>query len=160
MRPSGTLTHYFARRALTTKQYQFCITGKNGSKKVCSDLGSIPGSLEELGIREASPIQREVLQLLLTTGSYFDIATMQSLVASSKIDAQGASPGLPGDQWIQEIVAWESAAWAMLQISVADHALGPQLRLPELGSLVSLANSTAEKKLCQTQRMRKAGGFV
>ena len=89
-----------------------------------------------------------------------DTTGARYMSAQLKVSEAGFSAGLPDDQWIEEVVNWESYVWAGLQIAVADHALGPQLRVPEPSPAIVLANSTAEKALCKMQKMRKAGGFV
>lgn len=81
-----------------------------------------------------------------------------------KLDEKGRSTVLisrvPDDQWIQELVWWESVSWASIQIFLTDLAVGMgkedgfNLQLPT-DSL-----SATEKQLCDMQRMRAPSGFV
>jgi hypothetical protein len=67
---------------------------------------------------------------------------------------------LPDDQWIKEVVNWENYAWAGFQIMLSDAAIGPITRT-ELADIYTNAPSTAaDSVLCQSMRMRKAGGFA
>lgn len=67
---------------------------------------------------------------------------------------------IPSDQWMVEAKGMESFVWTALQIAVADYAIGPSLRSPDIADNVTVPTTPGEKQLCGTQRMRKAGGFV
>jgi hypothetical protein len=74
--------------------------------------------------------------------------------------ATGIAQSLPDDQWLQELVAWESHVWAGLQMAVSDYAIGIAARDAAAASFVRNDTDAGEKQLCQSQRMRMAGGFV
>jgi hypothetical protein len=108
-----------------------------------------------------NPLQREIIQSLLTASQMYDISTANFVSATKKLMitvAQGR--GLPDDQWVEELVNWESYAYAGLQNFVVDRAIGPQLRLTSPVASVVPANTTAGRALCGMQRMHKSGGFV
>jgi hypothetical protein len=68
--------------------------------------------------------------------------------------------GLPDDQWIKEVVGWESQVWAGLQILIPDYAIGAKARDPLADFYVKYPETDAEKALCGMQRLPKASGFV
>jgi hypothetical protein len=108
-----------------------------------------------------NPLQREIIQTLLTASSIYDITSAIFVSATKKMMITvGQAKGLPDTQWIEELVNWESYAYAGLQVFVVDRALGPQSRLSSPTDSVMPANTTAGRKLCGMQRMHKAGGFV
>jgi hypothetical protein len=99
--------------------------------------------------------------MLLTASSIYDITSATFISATKKMmTTVGQSKGLPDNQWIEELINWESYAYAGLQLFVVDRALGPQLRLSAPSEAVVPANTTGGKALCGMQRMHKAGGFV
>lgn len=67
---------------------------------------------------------------------------------------------VPRDQWTIEAEGMESFVWTALQIAVADYAIGPSLRSPDIADNVTVPTTSGDKQLCGTQKMRKAGGFV
>lgn len=101
-----------------------------------------------------------VLDLLLSTVWFFDIGFPSTLSASSLMDATGYIASIPNDQWIAELKFWESQVYAIFQIAIAAHAIGPITYNPDGKSYLTLANTPAEKELCQMQKMHKAGGFA
>lgn len=105
-------------------------------------------------------LQLVVLNHLVSSAYLFDISSAQSIAASSAIRIGGRIPSLPDDQWVTEVIGWESTAWASLQIAVGDYFTGARARDPFGDLYVKTVASKAEKALCGMQRMRKSGGFV
>jgi hypothetical protein len=85
---------------------------------------------------------------------------MEDLQASYLAGTTGVITSLPDDQWVQEVVAWEKYVWAALQITVADYALGYETQDSSAQDATKNVTTLGEKRLCQSQRMRKSGGFV
>lgn len=72
----------------------------------------------------------------------------------------GYISALPDDQWVQEVVGWESNTWASLQIAIAEYATGVKARDAFADSYYRQPETDGEKKLCSMQKMKKSGGFV
>jgi hypothetical protein len=75
----------------------------------------------------------------------------------------GYLPILRDDLWAHDIMGWESSAWAAIQTTVADYAIGVEKREPLANNL--RVNDTSqwepgEKELCGVQRMRGPAGIV
>lgn len=69
-------------------------------------------------------------------------------------------PGLPDDQWMREVVAWEKFVWASLQTVTSDYAVGHATRDPSVLDHIRNETTLGERQLCGIQRMRKSGGFM
>ncbi|KAF2730866.1 hypothetical protein EJ04DRAFT_579521 [Polyplosphaeria fusca] len=141
-------------------QHQFCVKGPGSSGPVCSDLMSLPGTVDKIGLANATDLQQSVLEVILVAAFAFDMSNFETLRAQS--EAGIGRFNIPDNQWVKELQAWESSIWAALQIEVSDYAIGPQVRMRNLTSAygINLANTTAEEQLCRMQRMRKSGGFA
>jgi hypothetical protein len=68
--------------------------------------------------------------------------------------------GAPPDQWIKEIVGWESHVWAALQMAITDYAVGPKARDSGADIYAKYPSTDGGKRLCGMQRMRRSGGFA
>jgi hypothetical protein len=102
-----------------------------------------------------------VLQHIITSSFLFDLSNSDSILASALIRTSGViQDGLPDDQWINEVVGWESQVWAGLQILIPDYAIGAKARDPLADFYVMYPKTDAEKALCGMQKMPKASGFV
>lgn len=92
------------------------------------------------------------------------VVGMQSPVRT--LAAEYVQPGgfvsleIPPDQWIIEAQAMESVVWASMQIMIADHAIGPGVRIPALINATETPGTDGDKALCNSIKVRKAGGFV
>lgn len=80
--------------------------------------------------------------------------------ASKLIGTGGYIDSLPDDQWIEEVVGWESFVWAAMQIYIADYFTGPKARDPHMSSYIRPASDEGERKLCSMMKMRRSGGFA
>lgn len=101
-----------------------------------------------------------VLQLLLDSSALFDIESGNSLQADKLIGAAGYISSLPNGQWVTEIIAWESQAYAALQIAIEKYATGPRSIDPHADSYTRQPQTDGEKALCMKQRVRKSGGLM
>lgn len=110
----------------------------------------------------ASDIQLAAMQLLVRSSLLFDLsdAGLDVLKATEMAGGTGFIQSLPDDQWVQELIGWESFVWASLQIAISDYAIGPTVRDPAAGQFLRNETTNGERELCQVQRMKKAGGFV
>lgn len=87
-------------------------------------------------------------------------------VASSTLKAQtlqenlGVLEALPNDQWVQEVVGWESIIWASLQVEMAEHAIGRTVRDAAMAAFVKTNLTSGENSFCSKQKMLNPGGFV
>lgn len=80
--------------------------------------------------------------------------------AERLIQRGGYIDSIPNDQWVTEIVGWESHAWASLQIAIEKYSTGAKSMDPKADSYVRKPETEGELALCRAQRMRKSGGFV
>lgn len=135
-------------------QYQFCVNTE------CTELRHLPRDIASLGFNGITSLQSAVLNLLVSSAFMFDVSTSKTTLAGSIIQIGGVLSSLPDDQWVKEVVSWESNAWAALQIAVADYAIGAANRDTFSKQYVKEPSSEGEKKLCGMQKMRKSGGFV
>lgn len=79
---------------------------------------------------------------------------------ASKLVMIGISPGLPDDQWIQEVAAWEAFVWTGYQTMLSASVIGPKAFDPDGDDYREEPTSLGDRKLCQSLRMRKSGGFA
>jgi hypothetical protein len=124
-------------------------------------LTALPGKVVPSDYPGASDVQLAAIQLLITSTLMFDVsdAVQNGVKASDLAGGTGNVPSLPDDQWIQEVIGWNSFVWAALQTAVSDFAIGPAVREPSAQAYIG--NLTAgEKELCKAQRMMKSGGFA
>jgi hypothetical protein len=140
---------------LTFSQYQFCLKSDN-----CTALSYLPHNLTLAEFPNASSLQLAVFNLLISSSMLFDIQAANTMLADKLIRIGGFIPSLPDDQWVKEIVGWESTTWAALQIAVEKYATGAKSIDPSADDYVKAPETDGEKALCAMQRMRKSGGFV
>jgi hypothetical protein len=113
------------------------------------------------GWKEASPLQLAVLQLLIMSSHYVDLTAIGTVKAQDMVSNDGVVRAqIPSDQWISEIQRWEAIVWASSQVVISDYAIGPSIRDPGIAEYVIEPTTTADKRLCGSLKMRKAGGFV
>ena len=67
---------------------------------------------------------------------------------------------LPDDQWQKELIHWENYAWAGFQTMLTDTAVGPITRNALANIYTDAPASASDSTLCQSMKMRKAGGFA
>jgi hypothetical protein len=79
---------------------------------------------------------------------------------ASKSVMVGISPGLPSDQWIREVAAWEAFVWTGYQTLLSASIIGPSVFDAEGDNYRDEPTSAGDRQLCQSLRMRKAGGFA
>jgi hypothetical protein len=132
---------------------------KRGDSFDCSKLSYLPATVEGAGLKNLTDLQTEVLKVIIYASFIFDMSDFPYLRVNS--DAHRVD-GIGPEQWIEELEGWETSVWAGLRLAVLDHAIGPQMRLRDLNNTIGIhmANTTAEKALCQSQRMHKASGFA
>ena len=82
-----------------------------------------------------------------------------SLLASEKVyDLR--SPGLPNNQWMNEVSSWFGISMAKLQQKIVQLATGPE-NIPEGATLKHLASeSKFTKHLCDNQKIRSSSGTI
>jgi hypothetical protein len=133
----------------------------NGSN-YCTDLSGITINASAADYPNASAVQLATMRLLQVSAIMMNTpgAINTGIKASDLLDSSGIIHSLPDDQWIQELIGWESHVWAGLQHSVADHAIGTTARGGGAASLQSNETDIGEQQLCGSQRMRMAGGFA
>jgi hypothetical protein len=133
----------------------------NGSES-CTSLQGAKLNISAVDFPSASSIQLAILRLLQVSTYIVDTSSVINLgiKANDMLRATGIAQSLPDDQWLQELVAWESHVWAGLQMAVSDYAIGIAARDAAAASFVRNDTDAGEKQLCQSQRMRMAGGFV
>lgn len=136
-------------------QYQFCLQEKN-----CTALNYLVHNVTQLGFPNASSLQSAVLQLLLDASYHFNILTSLHAAADKLIQVGGFVPSLPDDQWIKELMHWESHAYSSLQIAVEKYTTGAKSIDPYAESYIRKPQTAGEKALCSKQRVRKSGGVV
>jgi hypothetical protein len=109
----------------------------------------------------ATELQLAALELLITTGFLFDNSgLLKYLNVAEEFGNDQSVTRLPNDKWVQEIYFWEQYVWAQIQIALADYAIGPAARSPEIGAAVKNGTTSGERQLCGVQKMRSPGNFV
>jgi hypothetical protein len=141
-------------------QYQFCHAQAAGKPDFCSSLTGIP-SLPFKDMFNASSVQVAAMQELAGIMFETDIRTASLDLKVQKLAGNFERLAyLPDDQWVQEVVGWESFLWAHLQTSMVEYAIGKSVRLPDAAPLVKSNLTDGEHKLCGKQKMGNPGGFV
>ncbi|KAF2680250.1 hypothetical protein K458DRAFT_312414 [Lentithecium fluviatile CBS 122367] len=125
----------------------------------------LTGSPLEVGANDypnASPVQLSMLQLLRTMIRLVTITTgplSGSLQAGNTVQ-RGFSPGLPTDQWIKEVIGWESLVWTGYQTILSASVIGPKVFDEYADEYRDIPTSAGDKNLCHALKMRKSGGFA
>ena len=110
---------------------------------------------------QASELQLSVVQSLITGSFLFDlVSSSYDLKLNEKAISKVILPGAPDDQWVKEMIWWESVSWASIQMFLTDLALGMGKEKDFNLQLPTEKISATEKQLCGMQRMRSPSGFV
>ncbi|KAH5271964.1 hypothetical protein HBI71_047610 [Parastagonospora nodorum] len=146
-----------------TIQHQYCIITKSGQQ--CSVPDGVPvyaiqANATLKGLERASALQLSTLQLLILSNQMLDASDYSQVLTSSMVRRELVAAHIPADQWIMEAKGMEAFVWTALQVAIADYALGPSLRSPDIADNVTVPATLGDKALCGAQKMRKAGGFV
>jgi hypothetical protein len=84
---------------------------------------------------------------------------MMNLLAKAYIYS-GWSPGLPKDQWVKEVIAWESRVWASYQTLIATAVIGPSIFDQYAHEYTEPVDNEGDRQMCQLLKMRKSGSFA
>ncbi|KAH8733180.1 hypothetical protein GQ44DRAFT_754658 [Phaeosphaeriaceae sp. PMI808] len=142
-------------------QYMYCIP-QPGKSDYCTSLTGSPLNEFTETIPNLKPVQRRLLQLLRSTSRLFGIehgAQWKNILASSFVNGRSSS-GLPDNQWIKEIIAWESQVWASYQTLLSTAIIGPSVFDEFSKEYTEPVADEGDRKMCQSLKMRKAGGFT
>jgi hypothetical protein len=126
----------------------------------CTGLTGLPRDLGIGHFPEATPIQKVSLQLLVVGSLLFDASDASGTLQAGRLLQDGYIDRLSDDQWVQEVVGWEKFVWASLQSVVSDYAIGFAAREPSVEKYIKTDLTLGERQLCQSQRLRKSGGFM
>ncbi|KAF1947008.1 hypothetical protein EJ02DRAFT_449990 [Clathrospora elynae] len=143
------------------EQYQFCIP-QNGKEDFCTELSGSPLEDYTADFPQLRPLQLRLLQLLRSITRFLHI---QDGAAKGNILAEDSrtrflSQGLPDDQWIKEVVAWESLVWAGYQAVISAAVIGPKVFDKFADEYTEPMTDEGDRELCQSLKMRKSGGFA
>ncbi|KAL1608326.1 hypothetical protein SLS60_003267 [Paraconiothyrium brasiliense] len=144
------------------QQFQFCYP-RADKVDFCTTLGPSPAPDTPTTIYpDATPIQASILQLLQSITRVTDMNRSPQLgnLRASKAVMVGISPGLPDDQWIREVTAWEAFVWSGYQTLLSASVIGPKVFDAEGDTYRDEPTSIGDRMLCQSLKMRKAGGFA
>jgi hypothetical protein len=146
---------------LTEYQYQFCIS-QSGKDDFCTQLTGSPLEVNTSDYPNASPVQLSLLQLLRSMTRIFQITDgpISNQLKASSTMSRGVSPGLSPDQWIKEVVGWESLVWAAYQTLLSTSIIGPKVFDKHAEEYCDVPTSSGDKELCRSLKMRKSGGFA
>jgi hypothetical protein len=97
---------------------------------------------------------------LLDKSIWIGFDTQRRTVADEYAPQGIVSAQIPPDQWIIEARGAESFAWAAMQVSIGDYAIGPGVRHRDLLNATQKPETSGDQSLCNSVKMRKAGGFV
>ncbi|KAJ4302760.1 hypothetical protein N0V90_001651 [Kalmusia sp. IMI 367209] len=143
-------------------QYQICYP-RAVKEDYCTELGPSP-SPEDTSNEwpEATPVQHSIIQLLLSINRITNSNRSPHLnnLRASKTVQIGISPGLPDDQWVQEIIGWEAFVWSGYQTMLTTSVIGPKVFDESGDDYRDSPTDAGDKQLCQSLKMRKAGGFA
>lgn len=143
-------------------QYQFCIP-QAGEIDFCTPLTGTPLENFTDDFPPLRPIQLRALQLLRSTVRLWGIADSagKSNVLAQDTINRTISPGLPRNQWIKEVVAWESLVWAGYQTLLSAAIVGPTIFDPQFADLYTESVvDDGDRQLCRSLKVRKSGGFA
>jgi hypothetical protein len=107
-------------------------------------------------------MQLRLLQLLRSTSRLAPIedgARMKNILAQSFL-AASTSPGLPDNQWVKEVIAWESHVWASYQALISAAVIGPAVFDEFADEYTEPVIEEGDRELCQSFKMRKSGAFA
>lgn len=139
-------------------QYQVCIS-QEGRNNSCTELGPLSVDAWQTAFADVSNIQKLILQLLGHSSTFMDFSNIRTLNTTYTIN-RGQRSNLPDDQWKVEAIFQDSKVWAILQILLADYAIGAQATEPHAYEYVNKPVTEAEKSVCHSMRMKKSGGFA
>jgi hypothetical protein len=139
-------------------EQQVCVTQEK-NERYCTALGGLPAIPTKENMPQANDVQLAALQLLITSTVLFGQSEFQSFAASDFL-WNGLIARLPDNQWEKEVTRWEIMTWAAMHHVIVDYATGPKNRDPRADDYVIPATEPGQKKLCQSLKVRKNGGFV
>jgi hypothetical protein len=73
---------------------------------------------------------------------------------------EGRVPGLPKDQWVKEVIAWESRVWASYQRLIAAAVIGPAVTDQYAHEYTEPVDNEGDRQMCRSLKMRKSGSFA
>jgi hypothetical protein len=85
-------------------------------------------------------------------------ASFHNVLAQNTLSGS-TSPGLPDNQWVKEVIAWESRVWASYQTLLSTSITGPSL-VDEFASEYVEPAVDGDEQLCKSLKMRKSGGYA
>ena len=133
---------------------------KTASGDQCTELAGRPQNVLNItNWQGASSVQLSTLKLL-DKSIWIGFDTQRRTVADEYAPQGIVSSQIPSDQWIIEARAAESFAWAAMQVSIGDYAIGPGVRHRDLLNATQKPETSGDQLLCNSVKMRKAGGFV
>ncbi|KAF2866301.1 hypothetical protein BDV95DRAFT_649130 [Massariosphaeria phaeospora] len=145
-----------------TQQYQYCIA-RPSQTEYCTQLRGALLDIPPITLPSISPLQKAALKHFITITR--NISSVRStfggyLNATASISPM---PGLPPDQWVHEVIALETQFLSLLQVMFTDHATGYASGDGDAKNStppVQSRDRNDRSLLCNTQKMRKAGGFA
>ncbi|KAH7087776.1 hypothetical protein FB567DRAFT_353579 [Paraphoma chrysanthemicola] len=143
------------------EQYRYCVP-RAGKPDFCTSAGGSPLESFTEDFPALNPVQVRLLQLLRSIARLVKIkegAEFKNVLAQSKVTGR-TSPGLPDDQWIRELVAWEARVWASYQTLIATAVIGPSVFDEFANEYTEPVVEEGDRQLCQSLKMRKSGGFA
>lgn len=142
-------------------QYRYCIP-QSGKPDFCTPLAGSPRQSITEDFPQLKPVQLRLLQLLTSMSRLTLIeegALTKNILAESYLTGR-SSPGLPDDQWIKEVVAWESRVWASHQALISAAIIGPSVFDDFAHEYTEPVVDEGDRQLCQSLKMRKSGAFA
>lgn len=142
-------------------QYRYCIP-QEGADDFCTKLSGSPLDDFTKDFPNLKPVQRSFLQVLRSISrlaSIEDGAQMQNIQAKSYL-FDNFSPGLPSDQWKNEVIAWESRVWASYQALIAAAIGGPAMFDDRASEYIEPIDNEGDRQMCKSLKMRKSGTFA
>ncbi|KAF2024892.1 hypothetical protein EK21DRAFT_20904, partial [Setomelanomma holmii] len=128
----------------------------------CTEQVSSPLDRFTADFPRLKPVQLRLLQLLRSIIRLAGIqqgARYKKILAQSKVTG-ATSPGLPDDQWIKEVTAWEARVWASYQTLLSIAVVGPLIFDEFASEYTEPVVDDGDRQLCQSLKMRKSGGFA
>jgi hypothetical protein len=110
----------------------------------------------------ATETQLATLRLLWVASQLYDVtsAPNQNVLQMTDVSSNLLSATAADNQWIKEVIGWESYAWAGIQNTLLDFIVGPKIRDPSAATYLDPPTLTGEKQLCKLMKVRKSGGFA
>ncbi|KAI8940468.1 hypothetical protein NX059_004153 [Plenodomus lindquistii] len=110
---------------------------------------------------EASEIQKSLLRLLTFSSYIRDLNEADTCLAEPMMNRGNFKiDTIRDDWWKTEMLNHEHEVWIAWQILISQYVISPGVSDPLAAAYYVKPSTTAEKRLCGVQKMKKSGEFA